>query len=181
MTCIVGIEVKEKNGLGKVVIGGDTQGSSWSHKATYTQPKVFEKNGIVFGYTTSYRFGQLIEHALRDMATPKGDVYAWLVQVLVPSIRAALTDGGWEGGGTCIIGARGEVWTLQDDFSVLRSTCGYSAVGSGCEYALGCLAGLTEAKKPKTVDDHSDIVKKAIEAAGMFSPTVGMNSTVVVL
>lgn len=184
MTCIVGIEVNEKPAKGanrRVVIGGDMQGSSWNHKAAYTQPKVFEKNGIVFGYTTSYRFGQLIEHSLRDMAAPKGDVYTWLVQLLVPSIREALEAGGWKEGGSCIIGVQGEVWTLQEDYSVLRSTCGYSAVGSGSEYALGCLAGITACKKLASLDDHVQAVEQAIEAAGTFSPTVGTKSTVVVL
>ena len=78
MTCIVGLESN-----GKVYIAGDIQGTGGNSKVIHTQPKVFNKKGVLFGYTTSYRFGQILEHNLQDPVVPEKDedVYRWLITV----------------------------------------------------------------------------------------------------
>lgn len=174
MTCIVGIEFH-----GKVMLGGDIQGTGSNNKVVHTQPKVFNKNGVIFGYTTSYRFGQVLEHCLKEPVVPERDneIYRWLIVVLVPDIRAVLKESGWEKGGNALIGIRGQLWELQDDFSVLRSVKGYAAVGSGYEYAMGSLS--TSLKKLTSEEDYKQAVQTAIIAAGTFSPSVGTDSTII--
>lgn len=176
MTCIVGIEFQNK-----VMLAGDIQGTGWNNKVVHTQSKVFNKNGVVFGYTTSYRFGQLLEHGLANPVIPERDdeIYRWLITVLIPDIKHILKSNEWEGGGNCLIGVRGQLWELQNDYSVLRSVKGYASVGSGYEYALGSLMTSIEHTKLQTKDDYEIAIKRAIEVAGTFSPTVGMTSTVV--
>jgi ATP-dependent protease HslVU (ClpYQ) peptidase subunit len=136
MTCIVGFEYADR-----VYIGGDLQGTGYNNKVVHHQPKVFVRNGVAFGYTTSYRFGQLLEHALPDPIVPDKveEVYPWLIKVLVPAIKTVLKDNDYEGGGNCLIGVKGQLWELQNDYSVLRSVNGYAAVGSGYEYANGAM------------------------------------------
>ncbi len=177
MTCIVGLEHK-----GKVYLGGDIQGTGWNNKVVHTQPKVFNKKGVIFGYTTSYRFGQLLEHALPDPVVPENDaeVYRWLISVLVPSIKATLKENDYEGGGNCLIGVKGQLWELQNDYSVLRSVKGYGAVGSGYEYATGSLHTTIEMMFPMGgIVDPEGAVKAAVRAAGTYSPSVGTESTVI--
>ena len=175
MTCIVGLEAD-----GKVFLAGDIQGTGYNNKVVHTQPKVFAKGELVFGYTTSYRFGQLVEHALGNPVVPANDdeVYRWLITVMVPQLKAALKDGGFEGGGNALIGVRGQLWELQNDWSVLRSKLGYSAVGSGYEYAHGAMHtyGKLGVFSSQTAERA---LKIAVEAAGTFSPSVGMEATVI--
>jgi ATP-dependent protease HslVU (ClpYQ) peptidase subunit len=177
MTCIVGIEHS-----GRVYLAGDLQGTGWNNKVVHTQPKVFKKNGLVVGYTTSYRFGQLLEHGLPDPVIPKeeDEVYRWLISVFVRDIKKTLKDADYEKGGTCLIGVRGQLWQMQDDFSVLRSVKGYDACGSGYEYALGSLhTSVNTAFKNGNADEYVKALKHAIMAAGTFSPSVGCECTIV--
>jgi ATP-dependent protease HslVU (ClpYQ) peptidase subunit len=176
MTCIVGLEVQDK-----VILAGDIQGTGWNSKVVHTQPKVFNKKGIIFGYTTSYRFGQILEHNLCDPVVPDddNDIYRWLITVLVPNIRDTLKEWGLDGGGNCLIGVKSQLWEMQNDFSVLRSIKGYGAVGSGCEYAMGSLATSINVNKPTTIESCSKAVKIAIQVAGTFSPSVGTESILI--
>jgi ATP-dependent protease HslVU (ClpYQ) peptidase subunit len=176
MTCIVGCEH-----AGKVLIGGDLQGTGCNSKTVHTQPKVFSKSGVIFGYTTSYRFGQIIEHNLPDPVVPEDehDVYRWLITNLIPAIQAALKAREYDKGGNCLIGVKGQLWELQDDFSVLRSVKGYGAVGSGYEYALGSLYVTMNVIQPNTRQEYEKAIRNAINAAATFSPSVGMDSVII--
>ena len=63
MTCIVALKQE-----GNIYIGGDSAGVSGNNIRTRADQKVFKKSGIVFGFTTSFRMGQLIKYCL---AIPK--------------------------------------------------------------------------------------------------------------
>ncbi len=150
MTCIVGVEKNDK-----VYMAGDIQGTSGNNKLVHTQPKVFKIGDIVIGYAGSYRFGQIIEAHLSDPFIPSKNhsIYKWLVKVIVPEIAQILEDNGYYGedeesdaitGGNCLIGVRNELWELQEDFSILRSTRGYQSIGSGHEYALAATEALRD-------------------------------------
>lgn len=178
MTSIVGIEYG-----GKVLLGGDIQGTGGNCKVIHTQPKVFNKSGVAFGWAGSYRFGQILEHELSNPVIPEDDaeIYRWLVTILVPNIRKILKDNGCDDGGNCLIGVKGQLWELQSDFSVIRSTIGYAAVGSGAEYAIGSVFTALHIRRglPKTLTAAKTIVKNAILAAGTFCPSVGTDSEVI--
>lgn len=176
MTCIVGLEYNNC-----VYIGGDIQGTGWNNKVVHTQPKVFKKAGVVFGFTTSYRFGQLLEHVLPDPVIPDSEaaIYRWLITVLVPDMKSTMKDAGWDGGGGCLIGVKGQLWELQSDWSVLRSVKGYGAVGSGYEYAHGSIYTSMATNLPRSETEAIAVVKTAIAAAGTFSPSVGCDAVVI--
>lgn len=177
MTCIAGIEF-----AGKIYIAGDVQGTGWNNKVLHTQPKVFNKSGVLFGYAGSYRFGQILEHQLPDPVIPneESQIYRWLISVLIPDIKKATADSEYEEGPACLIGVRGQLWQLQSDWSVLRSVKGYDTLGSGSEYAAGAIYSLLRFTPPNSEDDLIRILKTSISAAGTFSPSVGIDSTVLV-
>jgi ATP-dependent protease HslVU (ClpYQ) peptidase subunit len=178
MTCIVGVEVG-----GKVVITGDIQGSGYNTKIIHTQPKVFNNSGMAFGYTTSYRFGQIIEHSINKEFLPSTDdqVYPWLVKEFVPHCKKVLTESGYTEGGTCLIGIRGQLWRLESDFAVLRSVNGFDAVGSGQEFALGALSTYMGMQRFESVEDVVEITSKVIKSVSDHCPTVGSDSTSIVV
>lgn len=176
MTCIVGLEFKDG-----VLIGGDLLGTDHNLKVLHTQPKVFNKRGVVFGYTTSYRFGQILEHSMPDPVVPaeSSDIYRWLITTLVPSIKNALKDNEYSESGECLIGVRDQLWILKDDFAVLRPTCGFSSVGSGDEYALGSMFTSMTHTSPDSYLDAERVLRTAIITASTFCPSVGIDSQVI--
>lgn len=146
MTCIVGIEVE-----GKVLMGSDGCASSSYNKFQYDEPKLFIKKNILFGYTTSFRFADIIQYHVEIPARPRTLKSAetdkeYLVSVVVPEIRKKLKDHGFaeakngrDSGGTALIGYKDKLYTLQDDFSIVRNKSGYDACGSGTYFAMGSL------------------------------------------
>lgn len=179
MTCIVGMEVE-----GKVVIVGDVQGTGHNSKIHHTQSKVFERSGMIFGYTTSYRFGQIIEHSINKICVPfnEKDIYPWLVSEFVTHCSQVLKSSGYDTGGTCLIGISGQLWRMEGDFSVLRSVEGFDAVGSGCEFALGCMTTTLNMinKNTLTIEKTSELLKDTIASVSKFCPSVGSDTTVMV-
>lgn len=149
MTCIVGIVEN-----GTVVLGGDSCGATTSNgwlggdQIVMQQPKVFTNGELVIGYTTSFRMGQLLRFSLAPPPAPSvDDVDRYIHVDVLNAIRKCFADGGFgtvkdvrtEGGGTFLLGYRGRLFKVQEDFAVLESETSYDACGGGAAYALGAL------------------------------------------
>lgn len=148
MTCIVGI-VRG----GTVYMGGDSCGASsapgWvsTTSTIHASPKVFVNGGVGFGYTTSFRMGQLLEHALvvpphPEGMTPQRFVHGPLLNAITECFRAGgylLTKDGRIDGGMFLIGYRGHLFIMQDDFALIQNVFGFNAVGSGAAVAMGSM------------------------------------------
>jgi hypothetical protein len=152
VTCIVGIEVD-----GGVLIGGDSATSNRHYQAVWADvPKVFELGPYVFGFTTSWRMGQLLRYRL-DVREPDGwDVDRYMATTFVDAVRQTLKDGGWltkkderEDGGCFLVGVRGRLYRIDDDFQCARMADGYDAVGSGDLIALGSLYTTRDDPEPQ--------------------------------
>lgn len=175
MTCIIGVEYN-----GSVYIAGDLQGTGHNIKVTHDFSKVFYKGEIVIGNTTSYRFGQLLEFVLANPVVPKNtsEIQKWLVTTVVPDIAKVLKENDWSGGGNCLIGVRDQLWELQPDFSVLRVTNGYAAIGSGTEYALAGLEIELGGSESLTETQVVESLKKIIKVVSKLCPSVGSTSSI---
>lgn len=165
MTAIVGIAQG-----GKVYIGGDSAGVSGLSVTVRADTKVFRRDRYLFGFTTSFRMGQLIRYSF-DPPKPKGDLDTFMATRFVDALRECLKAGGWarkendrEEGGTFLVGVRGQLFTIYDDYQVAQPSDGFAAVGCGDEIALGALyatAGM--GLKPRKR------LKLALRAAERFS------------
>src|SRR3990167_2603733 len=131
MTCIVGLEHN-----GKVYMGGDSEGASGWDMRLMTVPKVFRKQSLLIGCTGSIRIGQILQYApnLPELSEHP-DNYAYLIESFVPFVRNAFKEAGFlkvensqEEGGYFLVGIRGEVYQIQDDFSMYRSVDGFTAI-----------------------------------------------------
>jgi hypothetical protein len=137
MTCIIGFEDKLNN---KVFIGADSCSSNLYNYDCVAEPKVFVRDKFIFGYTSTFRFGQLLQYKL-DIPFHREDKkkdYEYLVSDFVEAIRLCLKNNGAseinnsvESGGFCLIGYKGKLYKLQADFSLLRNTNGFQSVGCG--------------------------------------------------
>jgi len=170
MTCIVAI--KDKSG---VYIGGDSQASSGLDAFQREDPKVFKKDNMIFGFTRSYRMGQLIQYAMPEIIYNTTDPFGFLCKAFIPELLKCLKDNNYAkvsdnkaSGGTFIIGFQGRIFSIEDDFQVAEPSYPYDSCGCGRPYAIGALHQIINM-------DLSTKVKigLAIETAGEFSNGVG--------
>lgn len=99
----------------------------------------------------------------------------------INAVRQGLKEGGWasknneqEEGGSFLVGVRGRLFEIGEDYQVGELADGYAAVGCGAEIALGALHA--------TVDAGMSLQTRAVaalEAAAHFSTGVRPPFTVV--
>lgn len=175
MTIIVGY--KTKKGL---LFASDTECSSPSEKGTDTIAKVFEKNGIVYAVSGSinlnnelrYNFNyKILNWETNYFETELFTDYRNALKDFIKNADNCLTEQN-EVDGQILIGAKGNLYVIQNDLSMTNVMKNYYCIGCGSSHALGSL-----------YTTHSLIkipVKKklqlAIEAAGEFS--MGCNKEV---
>jgi ATP-dependent protease HslVU (ClpYQ) peptidase subunit len=171
LTCIVGL-VDE----GKVYIGGDSAGVAGLSLTVRADEKIFKNGEFVMGFTSSFRMGQLLRFKLDiPYHKPGLDTYEYMVTEFVEAVRKCLKEGGYartengeESGGTFLVGYRGELFTIEEDYQVGRSAADYDAVGCGDNVAKGSLFSTGR------LSDLSpyDRIRDALYAAEQFSAGV---------
>jgi ATP-dependent protease HslVU (ClpYQ) peptidase subunit len=171
VTCIVGL--KHKN---KVYIGGDSAGVSGLDITLRKDPKVFKNGQFIYGFTSSFRMGQLIQTFKAPPITSKDkeDIYKYMTTKFINKLRKHFKDGGYtrvdanrESGGFFLIGHKNRLFSIDADFQVGESYTPYSALGCGADYALGVLYALRENDDSKNNPNY--LITRALEAAEFFS------------
>lgn len=144
MTCLVGL-VHE----GSVWIGADRLSNDGCVGTMIATSKVQRHPEMLLASSGEPRVGQLLAYAfippLRHAETTSDIQY--LVRQWVPSLRATLDTYGVpveedKGGNTrwaILLGYRGHLYEIYDDFQVTESLCGWSAAGCSYKAALGAL------------------------------------------
>lgn len=174
-TCIVSFNYE-----GKVYIGGDSAAVSGLNITVRKDVKVFARtdnsnNTWVFGYTTSYRMGQLIQYELMLPKLKKSEenLHRFMVTKFIPALRKCLKEGGWEhkdkdraSGGTFLVGLRDRTFIINDDYQVGESTNSFAAVGCGAQIALGAMFA---AIKLKPLIKPEELVLLGLESATHFN------------
>jgi len=170
MTCIVGLEEN-----GKVYIGGDSAGVSGWDYALREDKKVFRNGKMVFGFTSSFRMGQILQYKLRIPKQKTRDNFKYLATTFIDSIIKCFKDNGYATvrnnevwGGTFIIGYKGKLYQVFDDFQVSRTLKPFVSCGCGESYALGAMEILH--KNKNTYPENK--VLKALEVAETYSAGV---------
>lgn len=167
MTCIVGIER-----AGKVYLGADRAGcNSWTCVDAGVS-KVFENGPIIAGYSGSFRFGQLLEHAFEvPKQPPDMEVMRYLCVDFIDALRKTMKAKGLaevennveEIRGSALIGYRGALYELDADLQIRPQRI--ASVGSGYIAALGVLHHLVSVSprmKPERVLEHALVAAAAI-------------------
>lgn len=170
MTAIAGI-VED----GKVWIGGDSAGASGLSLTVRSDPKVFINGEFVFGYTSSFRMGQLLEHEFTPPKPHEGeDGMPYMVKRFIPGVKSTLRSGGYQvsrdgqdTGGTFLVGYRGQLYMVHNDYQVARLKQPFAAVGCGEDLALGSLYTTREFDLSPRAR-----IEIALEAAAEFSAGV---------
>lgn len=179
MTAIVGITDGNT-----VIIAGDSAGVGGDITQPRLDAKVFTNGPYAIGYTTSFRMGQILRYAFKAPVPPEDEegLHAFMVVDFINAVRQGLKDGGWarksddqEEGGCFLVGVRGRLFQVGDDYQVGELADGYSAVGCGAEMALGALHATGNAGMSLEARAIA-----ALEAAAHFSTGVRPPFSVVV-
>lgn len=171
MTCIVGVADGKT-----VTIGGDSAGVGDYDLTVRADEKVFCVGEFVFGFTTSFRMGQLLRYKLRPPDFyEKQDTFSYMVTSFIENVRTVLKEGGFskvengvEKGGTFLVGVRGKLFCVEGDFQVGESAEPFEAVGCGNQIARGAMYALRD----RDLLTAEDKVLRALSAAERFSAGV---------
>jgi len=166
VTAIVGLVHDDR-----VYIGGDSAGVAGYVTQVRSDAKVFRNGPYLFGFTSSFRMGQLLRYALQPPAVG-ADLDKFMVTTFVDAVRDCLKAGGFatkeseaEHGGTFVVGVAGRLFRIDSDYQVGEQADRFDAVGCGQEFALGALHA-TAGMPPKRR------INLALEAAARYSAGV---------
>lgn len=168
MTAIVGIAHE-----GVVWIGGDSAGVGSGISNARADAKVFSNGHAVFGFTSSFRMGQLLRFSLKMPDRCGLDLEHWLSTSFVDAVRQCLKDGGSarkdsevESCGTFLLGIEGRIFTIDSDFQVAENIEPWAVCGCGHAVTLGSL--WTSAHVVGLRDDPETRIRLALQAAANY-------------
>ena len=176
MTCIVGLVDQ-----GKVWMGGDSAAVSDSFTMSRKDPKVFKNGDFIFGFTDSFRMGDLLQHSL--VVPPPGDdgyTREYKCTDFIAALRLCLIEGGFsevdnnvETGGNFLVGVGDKLYEISSDYQVGQYINDYMCVGCGDNHAMGALYAIEvlspDITRKGLIPTPEDKVKIALAAAAEFS------------
>lgn len=175
MTCIAAI--KEGN---TIYMGADSAGVDGNLSMQIRKDeKICHVGPFMFGFTTSFRMGQLLAHSFEPPVRSKGvSIYHFMCTSFVDAVRKCLKDGGFarkdnevESAGTFLVAYEGRLFYVYDDYQVGETHTPYAAVGCGADIAMGSLFSTHYIKKPIEYSAR-DRLNLALDAASQFSAGV---------
>lgn len=168
MTCIAAVAEG-----GNVWMGADSAGVAGLSLAVRRDPKIYRVGEFLFGFTSSFRMGQLLGYKFSPpLHHSKWDAERYMTTVFIDALRDTLKAGGYarmhdgaEEAGEFLVGYQGRIFRVCSDYQVGENLEPFDAVGCGAELALGALHA-TKDRPP------ADRVTAALEAAEAFSAGV---------
>lgn len=164
MSCVVGISDGRRT-----VLGGDSAGFGHTdipEVYSLTTPKVFRAGAYAIGFTSSFRFGQILRYEVDWPSPPETDLEQFLVTEVVERVRETLRlkgfsrryEDGRERGGQILIAVGGQLFMINEDFQVTRLVEPYVALGNGHYTAYGSLHSLA------SIAPELDLEQRALAA-----------------
>lgn len=174
MTVVIGIVHDD----GSISLGADSADVSGYDITPRKDEKVFSKAPFVMGFTSSFRMGQLLQNSLTvPVQREDQDVWQFMTTTFVDAVRLCLKNGGYakvkdgeESGGTFLVGYRGRLFFIDNDFQVGESLDKYAAVGCGDTIALGALCATRNLCIDPAVRMSSALYAAERYSAGVRSP-----------
>jgi ATP-dependent protease HslVU (ClpYQ) peptidase subunit len=182
MTCIIGIEHD-----GKCYVGGDSAGVGGYNLVIRRDEKIFVKDQFVFGFTSSFRMGQVLRYCFTPPKHhPDQEIMEYMVVDFINQVRSTFKEAGWtpnddtvgkgiEQSGTFIVGYHGRIFEIEDDLQVASPMNGIASCGCGRDIAYGAMEALS-----KYVNDPELRIREALAIVernncGVHAPFVVKN------
>lgn len=181
MTVIIGYITKEN-----IYIAGDSAGISGYSLSIRKDPKVFKTGKFIMGFTTSFRMGQLLMSSKFKVSKQKKTEtdYHYMITTFIDAVIKTFKQGGYMKrekdsleGGTFLVGYKGKLYEINDDFQVGEVYLNFNSVGCGSDIAKGAMYIL---------DKNQDLLPEekltyALEAVNKFSAGVSSPFNIVSL
>jgi ATP-dependent protease HslVU (ClpYQ) peptidase subunit len=167
---------------GAVYMGCDSASVGGWKINTSSINKVFARGEFLLGFSGSWRMGQILEHALPIYEHPDAmPDMTYMVNIFIESVRKILKERGFskiennnESGGRFLVGYRGKLYSIDNDFQVNIPAEGFDACGCGDSYALGAMLALSDTEPVARI-------YKALEVSEKFCMGVRGPFTVMVI
>ena len=176
MTCIIGLEHQ-----GAVYIGGDSIGINGWSKDIIAGRKVIRKGDMLFGCAGNPRQMQLIQYYLSPRPQVDESDEAYLVTEVIEPLRLLFKDKGFtetengrEQGPCFLLGYRGNLYSVENNFQLCRSARGMYAMGVGDDFAIASLMTIFSAYEDgdRSEADPETCILRALDIAGQLSTGV---------
>lgn len=182
MTCVIGlvdvghgtsaIGAEQKH---DIYMGADSAGVGGYSLRIRADEKVFIKDDFIFGFTSSFRMGQLIRYKFNipdrtENQSTDDYIHTTFLDNLIECLKIngyATIDKNEIRGGTFLFGYRGRLYEVEDNFQIAKYNKPYASVGCGSNIALGCMYGLNN----KLISPE-DMIRISLDAAVEFSAGV---------
>lgn len=136
-------------------MGGDSAAIAGLELAVYKGSKVFRSGAYLFGYSGSFRMGQLLAHAFVPPDPPPRGLNKFMVTHFVEELRAVFHDAAFVRRrehlpGNILVGVQGTLFQLERDWQIGEDAASCDAIGCGADLARGALyatKGLLEPRK----------------------------------
>ena len=168
MTCIAAIADGET-----VWMGGDRASCRGDSIDANAGPKVFIKEGIIFGVTGDARVLQVVQHGL--MVPPIGDesIEQYIAIKFINELRRCAVHYGFMAGdggsdkmdGRIMLGMSGSLFVISEWFAFTQVANGYEAIGCGENVARGVLYVMKGLNPEYHINDPSETIRTALSAA----------------
>lgn len=163
MTCIIGM-IKD----GEVYIGGDSAGVSGYYTTQRKDHKVFKKGKFVFGFTSSFRMGQIIQFCFNPPEIDeKKDTFEYMVADFIPALKSSFSEHGFnrvessvDSCGTFLCGVGGRLFCVEDDYQVSELLDEFTSVGCGREIAVGAMSLVSKTYPKAAILRSLEVVEK---------------------
>lgn len=144
-----------------------------------TTAKVWEWNGVVFGGCGSWRAIQVLQYWLdnesvsHQLSRFENDLERFMVKHLMPEIKTIFDRHGPgqsedDSGSAFLIGSRGKLYYLGEEYEFIELEDPFGAIGSGDQLALGALSVLAQ---DETLEPE-EILVKSLESAERYTSYV---------
>ena len=171
MTCIVGMLNENK-----IYVGADNAGCTESIHVSRDDDKVFIKDEMIIGCTTSFRMINLLRYQFnRPLHDPRKTVDEYIYTDWIEDVRKLFKEKGFstinnnvETGGNFILGYKGNLYEIDNDFQVAKPKNPFCCVGSGMFFAYGAMRILIKDVSLKP----DEILTQALEVAEEYNPFV---------
>ena len=171
MTCIIGLERE-----GVLWIGGDSAAYREDEVNARADPKVWKSGKFIFGFSGSFRIGQLLRWGFKPPKNNRDSDIEYMVIDFVDAIKSLLEEKGAasksESGDSfdaeIIVGYKRRLYVIESDFNVSSRTDTYVSSGGGAPYALGAMWVL-ESQGTLPPDQ---VIEKALSASAQYCPSV---------
>jgi len=137
-------------------MGSDSLASDSHSQTVMTNPKLFMVGELLVGFAGSFRSAQVLQYQvpLPDRGELQEDM-EYLITSFIPVVRHVFSenglyiidiDGAEKFDGEFILGYRGKIYRMQNDFSLLRAVDDFVSIGAGGEAASAVLYATKDLK-----------------------------------